>query len=106
MVALMWSTSFKTKLSILMLAMSFLASPAFSSVGKITDQTGPAAELKRDKNSIPAQKGTGIQMNDIITTAKTRLGLTFEDDTKVSITEQSKLMIDDFVYDPKSKTES
>jgi hypothetical protein len=98
----MLSTLFKTKLFAAMLAM-FLSSPTFAAVGSITEQAGPAAEIKREKNNLPAQKGTGVQMNDIITTAKTRLGLTFEDDTKVSITEQSKLMIDDFVYDPKSK---
>jgi hypothetical protein len=83
--------------------MFFLASPVLASVGSITEQVGPAAEIKRDKDNMPAQKGTGLQMNDVITTAKTRLGLTFEDDTKVSITEQSKLMIDDFVYDANSK---
>lgn len=85
------------------MAMLFIASPVFASVGSITEQAGPAAELKRNKNNIVAQKGTGIEMNDIISTAKTRLGLTFQDDTKVAITEQSKLMIDDFVYDPNSK---
>lgn len=99
----MWSILYKTKLKAVILAMFFVASPVFASVGTITDQVGPAAELKRNKDSITAQKGTGLEMNDIISTAKTRLGLTFEDDTKVSITEQSKLMIDDFVYDPNSK---
>lgn len=99
----MWLTSFKTKLSTALLALSFVASPVFANVGSITEQVGPAADLKRDKNNIPAQKGTGLQMNDIISTAKTKLGLTFEDNTKVSITEQSKLMIDEFVYDAKSK---
>lgn len=103
MVIPMWLTSYKTKLLAISLAMFFTASPVFASVGSITEQVGPAAELKRNKDSIVAQKGTGLEMNDVISTAKTRLGLTFEDDTKVSITEQSKLMIDDFVYDPNSK---
>lgn len=100
----MWLTLHKTKLVACTLAMLFLASPVLASVGSVTEQVGPAAELKRDKNSISVEKGTGIEMNDVITTAKTRLGLTFQDDTKVSITEQSKLMIDDFVYDPGSST--
>jgi hypothetical protein len=43
-------------------------------------------------------------MNDTIVTARSRAELTFEDATKVKITEQSKLIIDDFVYDPKSGT--
>ena len=40
-------------------------------------------------------------MNDTIVTAKAKAKLTFEDDTTVNITEQSKLVVDDFVYDPK-----
>ena len=40
-------------------------------------------------------------MNDTIVTARAKAKLTFEDNTTVNITEQSKLVIDDFVYDPK-----
>jgi hypothetical protein len=40
-------------------------------------------------------------MNDTIVTARAKAKLTFEDNTTVNITEQSKLIIDDFVYDPK-----
>ena len=42
-----------------------------------------------------------VEMNDTIVTAKAKAKLTFEDNTTVNITEQSKLVIDDFVYDPK-----
>jgi hypothetical protein len=41
-------------------------------------------------------------MNDALTTAKTKLGITFQDNTRVQINEQSRLVIDDFVYDPKN----
>jgi hypothetical protein len=47
---------------------------------------------------------TAVEMNDTIVTARSRAELTFDDATKVKITEQSKLIIDDFVYDPKSGT--
>lgn len=43
-------------------------------------------------------------MNDTITTANARAGITFKDDTKVQITEHSKLIIDTFVYDDSKKT--
>lgn len=43
-------------------------------------------------------------MNDTIVTAKSKVKLTFADNTKVNITEQSKLTIDDFVYDPNKGT--
>jgi hypothetical protein len=40
-------------------------------------------------------------MLDTVVTAKSKVMLTFEDHTTVKITEQSKLIIDDFVYDNK-----
>lgn len=43
-------------------------------------------------------------MNDAIKTSQGKVGITFEDDTKVQVSENSRLVIDDFVYDPKSKS--
>jgi hypothetical protein len=40
-------------------------------------------------------------MNDAISTASAKAQLTFEDNTTVKLTEHSKIIIDDFVYDPK-----
>ena len=40
-------------------------------------------------------------MSDSIKTAQGKVGITFEDNTKVQVNENSKLVIDDFVYDPK-----
>ena len=40
-------------------------------------------------------------MSDAIRTAQGKVGITFEDNTKVQVNENSKLVIDDFVYDPK-----
>lgn len=82
----------------------FSTTSALAAIGSIVEQQGPAAELTRDKTQLEAVKGTGVEMNDVIRTAKTKLALTFEDDTKVAVTEQSKLVIDDFVYDPGAKT--
>ena len=87
-------------LAVLLLAPSF----AWASVGTITDQAGPAAEIQRQRTAIEANKGTGVEMNDAISTNRTRLAITFEDNTKVQLTEQSRLVIDDFVYDPNQGT--
>jgi len=66
----------------------------------VTEQTGPT-EIVRSKKSLPSSVNTPVEMNDTIVTAKAKAKLTFEDNTTVNITEQSKLVIDDFVYDPK-----
>jgi hypothetical protein len=76
---------------------------SFGGVGKVTEQTGPT-EIIRNKKSIPSAVNTGIEMNDTISTAKSKAQLTFDDATTVKITEQSRLIIDDFVYDPAKGT--
>jgi len=87
-----------TRLAIAILLLS-TSLTNFAGVGKVTEQTGPT-EIVRNKNSIPSKIGSGVEMNDTIVTAKAKAKLTFEDNTTVNITEQSKLVVDDFVYDP------
>ena len=95
------SISYKTEILFFLTSLLLLVgSSSWAAIGTVTEINGAPASLKRDKQQLEANKGTGLEMNDTISTAKTRLGLTFEDNTKVSITEQSKLVIDDFVYDP------
>lgn len=76
---------------------------SIAGVGKVTEQTGPT-EIIRDKKSISAKVNTGVEMNDTVSTARAKAELTFEDKTTVKLTEHSKIIIDDFVYDPKKGT--
>ena len=96
MVARMWLTLLSSSLIL-------LSSTAFAAIGTISEQQGPDASLYRDKDTLVAKKGADLEMNDAIETAKTKLALTFEDDTKVAVTEQSKFVIDEFIYDPNAK---
>ncbi len=84
----------------LILFLSLSPINSFAGVGKVTEQTGPT-EIVRDKKSISSKLNTAIEMNDTVSTAKAKAELTFEDATKVKLTEHSKMIIDDFVYDPK-----
>jgi hypothetical protein len=65
--------------------------------------TGPT-EIVRNKKSVAGSVNSAVEMQDTITTARSRVELTFEDRTTVRITEQSKLVIDDFVYDASKGT--
>jgi len=73
-------------------------------VGTVTEQVNTPASIQRDKQTLTGSKGTGVEMNDSIKTQQGKVGITFQDDTKVQVNENSKLVIDDFVYDPKSKS--
>jgi hypothetical protein len=78
-------------------------SPTKAGIGTVTEQTGPT-EIKRNKDVITSELKSAVEMDDTITTANARAGITFQDNTKVQITEQSKLVIDNFVYDPNKNT--
>jgi len=79
-----------------------LCSTAWAGIGSVVEQTGPDASLTRQSKNMPARKGSGIEQNDTIATSKTRLGLEFADGTKTQLTEQSRVVIDEFFYDPKT----
>jgi hypothetical protein len=85
---------------IVFILMMIVPNFAMAEVGTVTDFKGNAAEARRDSDKLAVEMGFGIEMLDQLITANTRLGLTFEDGTRVEITEQSELVIDDFVYDP------
>lgn len=73
---------------------------SWASVGRVVEQTGPT-EIVRNKRSTPSSVNTTVEMNDTVVTARARARLEFVDKTTVNITEQSKITIDEFVYDPK-----
>ena len=80
----------------------FICTNAFAGIGTITEQDGQV-DIKRNNVSIVGVKGSSLEMLDIVITGKNKSGITFNDDTKVNVTENSKLEIDDFVYDPNTK---
>ncbi len=79
----------------------FFAGSSWANIGSVTDLTG-AATIKRGKETITVNKGTAIETNDRIETKNGKLTIVFNDNTNVKVSEHSSLIIDDFVYDPKS----
>ena len=76
-------------------------STSYAGIGSITEQVNAPPAIQRKTQSITGAKGTGVEMADAIRTAQGKVGITFEDNTRVQVNENSKLVIDDFVYDPK-----
>jgi len=81
--------------------LTLLSQTSWASVGRVVEQTGPT-EIVRNKKSLSSSVNTPVEMLDTIVTARAKAKLEFVDKTTVNITEQSKILIDDFVYDPKS----
>jgi hypothetical protein len=72
-------------------------------IGTITEQVNAPPSIQRQKTTLAGAKGTQMEMNDTVNTTKGKVGITFQDNTRVEVNENSKLLIDDFVFDPKSK---
>jgi hypothetical protein len=89
-------------LRVLVLLILLFSTNSYASIGKVTEEKG-SAEIVRSKSKVDAKMNVGVEAMDSIQTARGVIGITFEDDTKVRVTEHSRLVIDDFVYDPKSK---
>ena len=78
-----------------------VAGSAWAEIGSVTEASGTAI-IKRGKDTIQIAKGTQIKVNDKVETKNGKVKIVFKDDTNVTVTESSSLVIDDFVYDPKS----
>lgn len=85
----------------LFIASLVLACSAHAEIGSVTEHAGTAI-IKRGKDTITVTKGTLVEMNDKVETKNGKVKITFKDSTTVNVTESSALVIDDFVYDPKS----
>ena len=84
------------------LSLLLVATAACADIGSVTDLTGVAI-IKRGSNTISIAKGTLIEMNDRVETKNGEVKIKFKDDTTVRVTASSALVIDDFVYDPKTQ---
>ena len=88
-----------SKLVTNLLLIFLLSTPAFAGIGSITDFRGGGA-IKRGAKTTPATKGAGVEKMDTVSTnSQGRFRITFNDSTTVNITENSRLLVDDFVYD-------
>ena len=76
---------------------------SYSAIGTVTEQSNTPASIQRKTQTLTGAKGTGVEMDDAVKTSQGKVGITFADNTKVQVNENSKLVIDDFVYDPKNK---
>lgn len=84
-----------------LILLCLISTAAVADIGSIIELSGTAI-IKRGKNTIAVVKGTPVETNDKIETKNGVVNIKFKDDTSVKVTENSALIIDDFVYDPKN----
>jgi len=92
---------------ILCLALILTTLPARSntSIGDVTLSKGNSVIDRKDgERGVKVEKNLDIFSYDTVKTGKGQVAIEFLDETRVDITQHSKLIIDDFVYDPNQKT--
>ena len=84
------------------LLLLLISTVAVADIGSVTDVTGTAI-IKRGGTSVAVSKGTLIELNDRVEAKGGDVNIKFKDNTTVKVTASSALVIDDFVYDPKTQ---
>ncbi len=83
-----------------------MTSSAFASIGEVIEQVGATTIERQAGEKLPSEEGTGVESYDTIRTQKGKTAIQFLDETRVDVTQNSKLVIDEFVYDPNTSTGS
>ena len=86
----------------ILLVILFYAGPLWASIGNVDKLEGKGV-IDRNKTDITLEQELPIEQYDTVKTGNGKVGILFIDDTRVDVTQHSKLIIDDFVYDPNTK---
>ena len=91
---------------IILLFISTFSAFAADVIGDVINTEGSAGIERTDGETKDAKKDLDIFQYDTVKTGKGKVAIGFIDNTRVDITQHSKLIIDEFVYDPNTKTGS
>tara|TARA_B110000305_G_C19457013_1_gene651626 strand:- start:26 stop:1132 length:1107 start_codon:yes stop_codon:yes gene_type:complete len=93
------------KLGVLVLFLvSSISSALANSIGDVIQQEGNAVIERQEGEVVKSEQDTDVFSMDTILTQMGATVIQFIDETRVDVTPHSKLVIDDFVYDPNTKT--
>ena len=89
----------------ILLTLTTLITNSFASIGEVTIHNGSAVIDRQDGDKdIEVEKQLDVFSYDTVKTGQGQVGIKFVDDTRVDVTAHSKLVIDEFVYDPNTNT--
>ena len=87
------------------ISLILFSTSAYGAIGNVVQHKGNAS-VERSGEKTDLKKGSDIEFKDNVRTGKGGVGITFVDDTNVAVSAHSSLVIDEFIYDPNSKTGS
>lgn len=81
----------------------FSAGAQADPIGKIAQQSAGTAEIQRGSSMVAMAQGSDVEMDDVVRTGSASARVQFNDQSSLSISEQSVVQIDKFVYNPASE---
>jgi len=87
------------RLLYVVLSAIMISSSASANIGTVTVLDGNGV-IKRDSEVVGDSKGTEIESMDVAETTKGRMQIDFVDETRLDVIDNSRVVIDEFVYDP------
>ena len=91
----------------LLILLILLTSPSYAKIGDVIQQQGVTDVQRKDGPTFEKiEKDFDVESYDVIKTKNGRTAIEFVDETRVDVTENSKLVIDEFIYDPNTSTGS
>ena len=83
------------------LLIALLSSSLYAEIGEISELRGNGEILRSTGgDKLLAELALGIFSNDDVRTGNGRMALTFLDDSVLKLTEHSKIIVDEYIYDP------
>ena len=83
------------------LLIGLLSSSLYADIGSISELRGNGEVLRSTNGDrLLAELSLGILSNDDVRTGNGRMALTFVDDSILKLTEHSKIIVDEYIYDP------
>jgi hypothetical protein len=77
-----------------------LISTAYANIGQVSEHKGNGAVKRTSGDKLETKESLEVFSYDEVSTGQGRTSINFIDNTRVEITEHSKLVIDEFVFDP------
>jgi len=88
----------------LLLFVILFSNNVFAGIGEVILQEGNGKVQRKAGGEVDSKKQLEILSYDTVKTGQGKTSIQFVDDTRVDVTAHSKLLIDEFVYDPNNKT--
>ena len=84
--------------------MFLFSKSVYAGIGEVILQEGNTKVQRKAGGEVDSKKQLEILSYDTVKTGQGKTAIQFVDDTRVDVTAHSKLLIDEFVYDPNNKT--